>query len=245
MEVEKIQSNRSEMREELAIINIHGGGFLGFSPRSHRAISAYLSEYTGATVFAPNYTKSHKAKYPTQLNQCFELFNDLIDSGYKANNIFLVGDSAGGNLALASALKLRDETPENNPGGVVLFSAWTDLALTGETLYTHKQKDKVIPSSALPKAVEMYGVENPFDPYVSPLYANFKGLCPVSIHVGDTEVLLDDSIRLWGRMIHHGVRVNCKVWKGACHSFPIFAKVNKQARDCLRHSADFINHFAI
>ena len=157
----------------------------------------------------------------------------------------LGGDSAGGGLALATLVALRDRG-ERLPAGAILFSPWTDLAATGATLRTNDGADPMFAGAALPKAAKLYlGDEPGTNPYASPLYADFAGLPPLYIQVGSTEVLLDDSRRVAEKAKAAGVAVEIEVWPDMPHVWQLYAPMVPEARDALDRAAAFLRRVAV
>jgi acetyl esterase/lipase len=152
----------------------------------------------------------------------------------------VAGDSAGGGLALALALALRDAN-EPPPAAAVLFSPWTDLAATGNSIVANSAADPLLFGSAVAAMAQHYLAGGPAtDPLVSPVYADLTGLPALFIQVGDTEVLLDDSRRLVENASKAGVDTRLQIWPGVPHGWHIFAPFLPEARDALRQAADFI-----
>jgi len=136
----------------------------------------------------------------------------------------LAGDSAGGGLALSLLSLVAAEAREGTrvrPAGAAVMSPWTDLALSGASMETRAKVDPLMTKESLAAAARIYLSEHdPFDPRASPLYADLAGLPPVRIHVGEDEVLLDDSIRYGERLETAGGTVQVHTWEGMIHVFP-------------------------
>jgi len=152
----------------------------------------------------------------------------------------IAGDSAGGNLALVTLLRARDAGLPL-PSAAVLLSPWTDLTGSGSSMQTNAKLDPMLPAQRIDEAARMYApLANLDDPDISPLFGDFAGLPPLSIHVGTTEILLDDSRRLADRARQHGVRVELKTWHRMPHVFPMFADFLPEGRRALGEIAQFI-----
>ncbi|NIF74597.1 alpha/beta hydrolase, partial [Burkholderia sp. Ap-962] len=146
----------------------------------------------------------------------------------------------GGGLALALLVALRDRGAPL-PAGAVLFSPWTDLAATGETLRSNDGADPMFAGAALGRAARLYiGDASPTDPYVSPLYADPAGLPPLLIQAGSTEVLLDDSRRFAERARAAGVEVDLQVWPRMPHVWQMAVPFMPEARRALDDAAAFV-----
>jgi acetyl esterase/lipase len=153
-----------------------------------------------------------------------------------------MGDSAGGGLAFAAMLRLRDEGVPL-PAAAVVLSPWTDLALTGESLRFNADNDPLIPVELAPRAVDLYlAGADPYHPYVSPVYGDPTGLPPTLILVGGDEVLLDDSIRMADKMQAAGCKVEIEVWQRMWHVWPMLARVMPEAKAALARIERFIEN---
>ncbi len=159
------------------------------------------------------------------------------DSGIR--RIAVTGDSAGGNLALvlASCVAGKAVPAKASLVGVAAFSPVTDLTLSGATYETRSDADLYFTKQQVAELVQSYlGNADANDPLASPLHGRFSGLPPIRIHVGDDEVLLDDSRRYVERAIAAGVDARLDVWTGMPHGFvaiigPI--KASTQALDAI------------
>jgi acetyl esterase/lipase len=137
--------------------------------------------------------------------------------------IAIAGDSAGGGLALATLVALRD-AGDPLPAAAVAISPWTDLALTGESVSTRAGVDVMIKPDGMRESAATYlAGADPRHPYASPLYADLHGLPPILIHVGDAEVILDDSTRFAAKARAAGVDVTLEVWDQMPHVWHAFA----------------------
>src|SRR5262249_51633323 len=152
----------------------------------------------------------------------------------------IAGDSAGGNLALVTLLRARARGL-SLPAAAVLLSPWTDLAGSGASLQGNRKLDPMLPSPRVRDAALLYaGAANLHDSDVSPLFADFSGLPPLAIHVGSTEILLDDSQRLAKRAAEQGVPVTLRIWDRMPHVLPMFADVLPEGRRAIDCIATFI-----
>lgn len=157
-----------------------------------------MQTFTGLRIISIDYTLAPFAKWNKTTDQVISVICDLRDNqGYSPNNIAMFRDSAGGDITLGSVLKMRDRGI-GIPAAVVVFSPNTDLALSGDTVFTLRNADPVLDVNSTKQLIAAYA--NPSDqniPYASPVYGNFiKGFPPTLIQVGTKEILLSDSIRL-------------------------------------------------
>jgi acetyl esterase/lipase len=210
----------AKARKGAAIIHVHGGWFNWGTARAFRNFAGHIASSAGAVAFIPDYRLAPEHPFPAALRDLEACYRGLLDQGI--TKIALTGDSAGGNLALvllsiASAQAFRDAVA---PVGAVVFSPITDLALTSESFDTRAEADPYFTKSQAAGLVRLYlGEADPKNPLVSPLYANLSGLPPIRVHVGDDEVLLDDSLRYVERAVVAGVDAKLDVWMGMPHGF--------------------------
>lgn len=200
---------------------IHGGGYFACSPQTHRPITGGFAR-RGLDVFAPDYRLAPEHPFPAAVNDVVAAYRGLLASGLAASSVTVAGDSAGGGLALALLLSLRD-AGDPLPAACALFSPWTDLAGTGATLRTNRRRDAFFDGSGIERLTAPYlAGTDARDPLASPLYGDLHGLPPLLIHVGTYEVLLDDSTRLAERARAAGVAVTLRTWPVVPHVWQMF-----------------------
>lgn len=222
------------------IFYIHGGGWFRGSPAVYREFLGRLSAEAGWPVFAVQYRLAPEAPFPAGLDDCVLAYDWLLEQGRQAAQVIIMGDSAGGNLVLAAALRLR-ELGRPLPAALACLSAVTDLAVTGETFRTNQAADPTLGGSPLMDlVVQMYlGGRDPRQPLASPLYADLRGLPPLLIQVGSAEVLLDDSRRLAERARAAGVDVTLEVWDDLPHVFQFYPEL-PEAHQAVERIGTFI-----
>jgi acetyl esterase/lipase len=222
------------------VLYLHGGAWCLGSPRTHRGLVADLARGAGVRAVSVDYRLAPEHPYPAGLDDCVAAYRWLLERRVNPSRIVLAGDSAGGNLAAALLLRLRDEGIPL-PAGAVLLSPATDLALTGPSHVTRREVDPFFAKIGPVRFVEDYvGPHDVHEPYISPLYADLGGLPPMLIHVGDHEVLLDDSVRFAERATAAGVDARLVVWPGMFHVFQTFAPFLPEARRANRDISEFI-----
>ncbi len=189
-------------------------------------------------VLLIDYRLAPEHPYPAALEDALAAYHWLIDQGYAASRIMIAGDSAGGGLALAILLSLRD-SGELLPAGAVAISPWTDLASTGESVQTKAQVDVVLRSDTLESYAQIYAGEHDLkSPLISPLYADMHGLPPLLIQAASDEILLDDATRLAARTRGAGVSVTLRIWPGMFHVFPLLPFI-REAKEAVEQIAEF------
>src|SRR6267142_1131975 len=220
-----------------AILHLHGGWFNFGSARAYRHLVGHIVARAGTRAFVPDYRLAPEHPFPAAVNDVLATFRGMDDSGIR--RIAVTGDSAGGNLALvlASSIAAKAVPAKATLVAVAAFSPVTDLTLSGATYETRADADPYFTKQQVAELVHSYlGSADPNDPLASPLQGPFSGLPPIRIHVGDDEVLLDDSRRYVERAIAAGVDARVDVWTGMPHGFvaiigPI--KASAQALDAI------------
>ena len=221
------------------ILYLHGGGYVFGGLDYALGFGSILATVTGRRVLCPGYRLAPERPYPAQLEDAVASYNHLLSLGYRGDEIVLCGESAGGGLVLALALKLRD-TGAQMPAGVVSISPWTDLTLSGESYAANKKSDPSISCEMLEYCRKMYapGAENWLDPYVSPLMADLEGMPRCLMFAGGDEVLLSDSILFADKLERAGgwcrLHVEEKMW----HVYVLYAV--EEARAARAKIAEFV-----
>jgi len=228
--------------EDKAILYFHGGGFRLGSVTSHRDLMAQIALASGCRVLAINYRLAPEHRFPAALDDALAAYGWMLDRGLKSENVAFAGDSAGGNLVLAAMLALR-ERGLPLPTAAVLMSPWTDLAATGASYVSRAEADPIHQRSMILALAKNYlgGQGDPYDPLISPLYADLAGLPPLLIHVGDRETVLDDSVMFADLARAAGVDVSLEVWDGMIHVFQMFGAELPEARQAIASIAGFLN----
>jgi len=183
-------------RKGAAIIHVHGGWFNWGTAQAFRNFVGHIALNAGADAFIPDYRLAPEHPFPAAIRDLEACYRGLVDKGI--TKIALTGDSAGGNLALVllSIACARASKSDIAPVGAVAFSPVTNLMLTSESFDTRAEADPFFTRSQAAGLVRSYlGETDPKNPLASPLYADLSGLPPIRVHVGDDEVLLDDSRR--------------------------------------------------
>src|SRR6267143_1887959 len=217
-------------RSDAAILHVHGGWFNAGSATAYRHLVGHIAARAGARAFVTDYRLAPEHPFPAAVDDVLATFRGMEESGIR--RIGITGDSAGGNLALVLASVARTKTV-----GAVALSPVTDLTLSGATYETRADADPYFTKEQVAELVHSYlGSADASEPRASPLQGRFSGLPPIRIHVGDDEVLLDDSRRYVERAITAGVDARLDVWTGMPHGFPAIIgpiKTSAQALDAI------------
>jgi acetyl esterase/lipase len=207
----------SNFRSGEAILHLHGGWFNWGTAQAYRHLVGHIAARTGVEAFVPDYKLAPENPFPAAVYDVQACYRGLVKRGRQ--RIAISGDSAGGTLALV-LLSLAVTSGDMAPVGAVALSPVTDLALTGPSFDTKADADPYFTRPQAEGLVRAYlGDADPKNPLASPLYGNLAGLPPIRIHVGEDEVLLDDSRRYFERAAAVGIDVQLDVWKGMAHGF--------------------------
>lgn len=222
------------------VLYFHGGGFVMGSALSHRNIVSGFVKRLGLKALVFDYRLAPEHPAPAAVNDSAAVYRWLLVSGYTPGQIVFAGDSAGGGIALAAMLKLKDDGIPL-PAACAVFSPCTDMTISGESHQTRKNFDPCTPPGMTETYLGYYvGTGDPLHPYTSPLFGDLSGLPSIMIQVGNDETLRDDSTRFSKRAKEAGVDVWCKVWKGMFHCFPLFAPMFPEATEALEQTCCFL-----
>lgn len=219
----------------------HGGAYLGGSPATHRGLLAHVARASRCTVIALDYRLAPEHPYPAAREDALAGWQALLAQGLKPGQLVIGGDSAGGNLALACTLALRD-AGQPLPRALVLISPWTDATSTSDSMHSRAARDRILTPAGIRRAAAQFANGVPLDdPGVSPLYADSRGLPPTLVQVGDDEMLLDDSTRWTAAARAAGVDVTLDVQPGLWHVWQAMAGWMPEADRAVADIGAFIN----
>jgi epsilon-lactone hydrolase len=225
-----------------ALLYLHGGGYVGMSARTHRAITGGFA-LRGFRVFCPDYRLAPEHIFPAALDDVAAVWRALREQ--VKGPIFVAGDSSGGGLAVALLLTLRDHR-EPAPAAACLFSPWTDFAVTGASLTVNRDRDPMqVPECLQMLAAAYVGQTDPRMPLLSPIYGDLAGLPSLIIFVGADEILLDDSKRLAERARMAGVSADLRVYSDMPHAWPLLGAIMPEGREALDEATTFLQVAAL
>ena len=222
------------------ILYLHGGGYVVGSINTHRAMVSRIARGSDARALLIDYRLAPEHPFPAAVDDVLASYRWLLAQGYKPGRIVIAGDSAGGGLAIAALLAIR-EAKLPLPAGAVPISPWTDLEGTGDSIRTRAARDVMVTQDNLAQsAKQYYGANDPKNPLVSPVHGDFRGLPPMLIHVGDAEILLDDATRVAERAKAAGVKVELEVWPDMPHVWHVFAKILPEGQQAIDKIGKFV-----
>ena len=229
--------NRAHMKKYV-ILYCHGGGYSTGSSLYARTLTGKLAMSTSMDVLSFDYRLAPEHPYPAATQDAMSVWNYLMLLGYGARDIILAGDSAGGNLALSLTLQLKKEG-RLLPRGLVLMSPWTDLTSSGKSHVSKAEIDPVLNAVYLADMIRNYASGQELNnPLISPLFGDYDGFPPTYIQVGGNEILLDDSVMLYRKLLKANVSVKLDIFKGMWHVFQM--SPFKTAYEAMDKNAEFI-----
>jgi len=228
-----------ESRPERVLLYFHGGAFVFRFPTLHAGMVSGWCRRLGARALMVDYRLAPEHPFPAAPDDCLAVYRWLLAQGHEPCNIVFGGDSAGGNLVLATLHRIK-AVGEPMPSCAVVLSPVVDFTLSSRSIVVNAKRD---PMFALSGLIALRGYYSPperfLDPAVSPLFGDFRGFPPLLFQVGDIEVLLDESIRAAARAHAAGVQVELEIWDRMGHVFQAMASL-PQAEAAAGNIAEFI-----
>jgi acetyl esterase/lipase len=223
-----------------AVLFLHGGGYVSGSLDSHRHMIGQAGREARSRTLSIAYRLAPEHPFPAALEDAIAGYHFLLSQGFDPKRIAVAGESAGGGLAIAMLVSLRDRGIPL-PACTWCSSPWVDLEAIGGSMTAKASVDPLIQKAYLMEVAAAYlkGVD-PRTPLASPLYADLRGLPPMLIQVGSAETLLDDSVRLAGVAGAAGVRVTLEVWPDMIHAWHLFYPQLADGRRALAQVGAFI-----
>lgn len=246
MQVETIGGIKAEWlrrpgtRTDRAILYLHGGGYVCGSIRTHRTLTNDLARTFDGAIVTIDYRLAPEAPYPAAIDDAVAAYKHLLARGIPPSGIAIAGDSAGGGLTVATALRLRDLNLPL-PGALWAISPWADMTGTSASINGLGDRDPIVFKDSLVNCAKLYlGGKPERDPLASPVFADLKGLPPLLIHIGAREILLDDALGLARAAGAANVEVTCEVWPGMVHVWHMFAPQLDEATDANQRGIGWI-----
>jgi acetyl esterase/lipase len=225
---------------DVRLLYLHGGGWVSGSGGNYLPLAADISVAARCAVLLPDYRLAPEHPFPAGLEDCVAAHEWLVGNGPSgpgpAKATFIAGDSAGGNLTLATLLALRDRKRPLPAGGIPL-SAATDFTLASPSL--KEVHDPIISARTMPEFRARYlDKTDPRNPLASPVFGDYRGIPPLLIQVGEHEMLRDDSVRVAKKARADGIPVTFEVWPGMVHVFQI--RGLPESRQAIEQIAEFM-----
>ncbi|TPK13705.1 alpha/beta hydrolase [Mesorhizobium sp. B2-5-9] len=226
--------------EQRVLFYAHGGGFIGGSIYTHRKLVGHLAKAIGCRALLYDYPLAHQAKHPAQIEAATSGWDWLVDQGFDPKRIVIAGDSCGAVPTYGVLQRLRAQR-RPLPVATLIISGWFDMALTGASYETNRDKDPAFAREAVDwLAANFIGDADRRDPEVSPLYADLSGFPPVFLQAGADETLVDESRMFAERARQAGVETRLDVFDGMLHSFQMMAGRAPEADDAIARFAAWV-----
>jgi len=227
-------------RRDRVMLYLHGGGFKLGSVRSHRDLILRLAMAAGSAAVAVDYRLAPEHRFPAPVEDAVGAYEWLLAQGFAASSVVFAGDSAGGGLALAAMLALRNRKTAL-PAAAILLSAWTDLTASGASYQTRAEADPIHQRGMILATAKTYlGAADARDPLASPIFADLDGLPPLLMQVGGRETVLDDTRDFAAKARQDGVTVQVSVYEEMIHVFQQFAPALPAANIAIDEVAKFL-----
>ena len=226
---------------DAVVLYFHGGGYALGSIESHRELAARIARAAAARVLVVGYRLAPEDPFPAAVDDAVAAYRFLLAEGIPSERIVAAGDSAGGGLAAALLLALK-QAGVRQPAAAVLLSPWTDLSHSGESLQSRAALDPMVRRDLLERLADAYlGGADPRNPLISPLFGDLSGLPPLLIQVGTAEVLYDDAVRFAARARAAGVQVTLEPWDEMIHVFQMQASILPEAQEAIEAIGRFVS----
>ena len=227
-------------RTDRVIVYAHGGGCVTGSSASHRKLAAHLAKSAGTKALVPDFRLAPENPFPAQIEDLVTAHRWLRSEGYAPEATAVAGDSAGGNLSISTALRLR-ELGEPLPAAIIAFSPWLDMEVACETMKSNADSDVLISSEISAMMAGMYLGETAADTALAnPLHADLTGLPPLFASASDAETLLDNAQRIVERARAAGVDATLELQPGQQHVYLFMAGRSKEADETIANAASWL-----
>jgi acetyl esterase/lipase len=215
------------------MLYLHWGGYVWGSLKSHRHLVSELGRAATMRTLAIDYRRAPEFPFPHALEDAVAGYRFLLGSGFKPGQIVVAGASAGAGLAVAMLVRLK-ELGLQQPACALLLSPWADMTATADSYSRNAKRDPVLNREIMQFLAEQYLGRRPREtPLASPVFADLSGIAPLTIFVGATEALLDDSIALTRAAGLVDVSVRLEIWPKMFHAWPTYHQVLAQGRQAV------------
>jgi acetyl esterase/lipase len=230
--------------EDRRLLFLHGGGYIAGSIASHRLFAAWLAECSQCAVLLIDYRLAPEHPFPAAVDDATRAYRWMTLHGPSgpspARRRFVAGDSAGGGLALALLLQLR-ELELDTSHGAVTFSAWTDVSNSSASMLKNENSELGAVKGVCDYFTSLYlNGADPAQPLASPVYGNLGRLPPLLLQVSDSELVFDDSVRFAERARAAGVDVRLSIWQGLVHVWQGYAPKLPEALEAMSIAGSFL-----
>lgn len=233
--------NRDFFPEDRAILYLHGGGYIGGSVLYSRNGAASLAVELGSKLAAIDYRLAPEHPWPAALDDALAAYEQMLSDGIPAEGIVVIGESAGGGLALATVLAAKDKGLKL-PSAVIALSPWCDLTMSNITMQANRGRDIMLTNELLALASSLYAGDNDrTNPYISPLFGDFTGFPPLLIQVASEELLLGEIIDMAGRAYRQSTNeVQLEIYENVWHVWQTMDEIVPEARQAVEKMGAFV-----
>ncbi len=225
-----------KLKNDGVILYLHGGGYVSGDLKYAKGFGTILAVQNNIRVCCLAYRLAPENVYPAALDDAVKAYCQLIADGYSPSQIVLCGESAGGGLVFALALKLKEQGIEL-PCGIIAISPWSDLTMSGDSYEENREKDPSMTKKRLQCYANCY-TDRIDSPFVSPLFGNLNGLPPSLIFVGGDEIMLSDSVDLHKKLCGSGCKSKLHIAPEMWHIYLLYS--TKQAKEDMKMIPEFL-----
>jgi monoterpene epsilon-lactone hydrolase len=228
-------------KSDKIILYVHGGGYVSGSCSDHRGFVSNIAKKTGVTNLIYEYRLAPENKFPAALEDSVKIYQWLLNSGYKPDNILFVGESAGGGLCLSILLYLK-KLNISLPAATIAISPWTDLTCSSDSYKTKNSKSPAPINSWVVFSKHYVGENDVRNPLISPLFGDLEGLPPIFINSGVDDELFEDGESFYLKAKDAGVEITFTAGIGMIHCYPLLASMFKEATEAMDEIVVFIKN---
>ena len=227
--------------EDAALLYLHGGAYVIGSAHGYRGLAGELGRATGVTVYSADYRLAPEHPFPAAVEDALAAYRGLMAKGISPSRIVIAGDSAGGGLTLAMLMAAHEQGLPM-PAAALLLSPWADLSLEGASIKSKAEEDPSLTEEGLAAMGGMYlDGEDPHTALASPIHGDFTGLPPLLIHVGSSEILMDDAVSIARAAGAAGVHVQLEIWPRMMHVWHAFGLMLTAGRRATQAAGAFLS----
>jgi acetyl esterase/lipase len=223
------------------LIYLHGGGHILGSARTNLGSAIRIGKHADIPILSVEYRLAPEHPFPANVDDAMAAYAWLLEQGYRADQIGVYGDSAGGGLTLSLVLSLR-EASLPLPGAIAVLSPSADYTGAGDTRITLRNTDPIIRMDPTGQRMLYVGETDPANPILSPVYADYSAFPPLLIQVGTREVLLSDSVRIAQQARLAGIDVTLDIWDGMWHGWHDQPELSEADQACAKLAEFFVGH---
>lgn len=227
------------------LLYVHGGGYAAGNLNTHRVLAADISKAAGVAVLNVDYRLAPESLAPAQFDDGMTAYRWMLENGPGGAGApakcFIAGDSAGGGLAVALLMGIRDAGLPA-PTAAVAMSPWADLSCSGDTFESRAETDPMIQKPTVEWFAGLTAGDSVDlkDPRISPVFGDYHDLPPILIHVSEDEVLLCDSLMIEEKARAAGVDVTIERWPGTIHVWHALGRAVPEAAQAIDKIGDYI-----